>query len=208
MKKVFLHIMIICLFVSVSFASYTYTITEYQMLPSLTGTQSMLITDNGGGPYQYLSGNSSVIIQSTSVLEDGVGGVWHISLTENSFIDISGGQVNQLDLNNDATAVLSGGLIQQIWSYQSAWKQAGDPPAPVSNPHITIVYSDVLPTVNASNILTGLWGDGSAFSIQLHDVQGYSPVIENIQFQQIPEPVVSLFIVFGAALLRKGRKIQ
>jgi hypothetical protein len=49
MKKNTLYILFTCLFTSMSFATYTYTITEYQSLPDLKGEETMLITDQGGG---------------------------------------------------------------------------------------------------------------------------------------------------------------
>jgi hypothetical protein len=47
-KKLMLYMLFVCIFVSVS-GAYTYTITEYQTLPDLFGSQSMLITGQGGG---------------------------------------------------------------------------------------------------------------------------------------------------------------
>ena len=113
-----------------------------------------------------------------------------------------------IDIGGEATAFLSGGLIQQIWSGQYAWEwdYDVDPPAQVPNPHITIIYSGDLPTVTA-NVLTGLWGNGDPFSIYLSDVPegyGFSPAIENIQFELIPEPAT--FGLFGLGCLLMRRK--
>ena len=38
-----------CLLTCPGWASYTYVIDTYQLLPDLFGTESMLITNNGGG---------------------------------------------------------------------------------------------------------------------------------------------------------------
>jgi hypothetical protein len=204
MKKTILCISFVCLFVPMSFATYTYTITEYQILPSLSGTQSMLITNQGGGGYTALLDNSSLTVENTSILEQGVGGVWEIDLADNSHLDISGGQVHTIDIGNDATAILTGGLIQQIWSGQNAWEwdYGVDPPEWVSNPHITFVCDiDSVLHDTGTNILTGDWLDGSSFGIQLVDVDGYSPVIENIQI--IPEPATLLLLGLGGLLIRR-----
>ena len=113
--------------------------------------------------------------------------------------------MHTLDLGGDATVLLSGGLIEQLTSKQNAWKwdYDVDPPAKVPNPHITIIYSGDLPTLDENNILTGLWADGSAFSIQLIDVDGYSPVIDDIHF--IPEPKALALFGLGSLLLRRKK---
>jgi hypothetical protein len=154
-----------------------------------------------GGGLTYLSDNSSLTIESTSTLEQFSGGVWEIHPGGNSSLYITGGQVHEIAIINNATAYLSGGLIQQIWSQQIAWYQAGNPPVPVWNPHITIECLDHFYNTN-TKLLTGHWfDDGTAFSIQLVDVQGYSPAIQNIQF--IPEPATMLLLGLGGLLVRR-----
>jgi hypothetical protein len=72
----------------------------------------------------------------------------------------------------------------------------------VSNPHIEIVCD--LGSVNYDTVtkkLTGSWLDGIPFSIQLIDVSGYSPAIENIFFT--PEPATLCMMAAGALLLRR-----
>jgi len=60
--------------------------------------------------------------------------------------------------------------------------------------------------INGYNVLTGLWGNGDPFSIHLPNITGYSPAIENIQFQLIPEPTSLLLLSLGGLLLRRGNK--
>jgi hypothetical protein len=114
-----------------------------------------------------------------------------------TYLYFSGGEIHQLDVHSYATATLSGGMIEEIWSYQSAYTVSG-----LYNPHITIdcqldsVFHDT-----GTNILTGNWLDGSSFSIQLVDVDGYSPAIENIIF--IPEPATLILLAVGCAIIRR-----
>jgi hypothetical protein len=201
MMKKLIYSLFVCLFISTVSASYTYVIDTYQSLPDLIGMQSMLITGQGGGSYTYLSDSSSITVESTSTpLGQGTGGVWEIKISYNSSLHMSGGQVNIVNIGNAATAALSGGLIQQIRSSQSAWKNINGTPA--WNPHITIACLDYLHNPS-TNLLTGHWLDGTAFSIHLIDVQGYSPAIQNIQF--IPEPATMALFALGGILLRRKK---
>lgn len=202
MKKLIISLLA-WLCTSVSSASYTYTITEYQFLGSISGTESMLITDQGGGGYAALFDNSSLTIESTSTLEEGVGGVWEIQLINNSHLYMTGGQVHEIALGNNATARLTGGLIQQIWSSQYT---------ETYGPHITIVYSGELPTMQTIYglpHLVGQWGNGDPFAIYLSEVPannyGYDPAITNIRFELIPEPASLLLLGLGGLLIRNRK---
>jgi hypothetical protein len=87
---------------------------------------------------------------------------------------------------------------------QQAWVLAGDPAEPVPFAHVTFVCDvDSVVYDAQSNMLTGEWLDGSGFAVQLVDVDGYSPAIDNIQF--IPEPGTLLLVGAGGLLLRKRR---
>ncbi len=207
MKKATLYIMFMCFFVSPVLA-YTYEVYTYGDNETLTGTESILVDQQGGMDGLTLTQESTGTVLGTSTLGSGTGGIWHLSLGDDSYLDFSGGEVHQLDLNVNATATLSGGLVEEIWSYQIAWEwdNGFDPPEWVPNPHITIIYSGDLPTVDVSNVLTGLWGGGDPFSIYLSDVPegyGYSPAIENIQFEIIPEPATLLLFGLGGLLIRR-----
>ncbi len=201
MKKAALYILFVRLFVYPTYATH-YEITTNIYTPSLTlQTGDSLYMTNGGFDSLTLFGTSTAIIEGTSALEEFSGGVWYLSLANNSHLDMSGGQVNQLAMNNYAIAELHGGLIQQIWSYQ--WVPYTPGRDGVPNPNIKLYYSGDLPTLDSSNMLTGLWGNGDPFSIYLHNVPGYDPVIKNIQFILVPEPASLALLALGTLLLRR-----
>ena len=141
-----------------------------------------------------LTVDSTATIKGTSILEQFNGGVWEINLTNESSLTMSDGQVHQISIGNgDATATLTGGLIEAIYSYQS-----------VNNPHITLYYSGDLPTVQASggfDYLVGAWGDGTDFSIYLHNT-GYD-TYGNFDFVLVPEPTTLILFGLGGLWLRK-----
>ncbi len=115
-------------------------------------------------------------------------------------LNFYGGEVHEIGLGANGTAVLSGGRIDHLTTSQSIWKWVGQPAELVWNPHVTMVCS----THNydtATKLLTGTWLDGTAFRIQLIDSAGYAATIDNIRF--VPEPGTMLLLGLGGLLLRR-----
>jgi hypothetical protein len=138
--------------------------------------------------------NSYIEVQDTMPFQIDVGGIGNITSARNSHLLFSGGEMNSLWINENATAIIEGGSINYIRSFQS-----------LGSPHIEMVVKDY--AYNAStNLLTGIWGDDSTFSIELVDQDGYDPAFSNIAFTIVPEPATLLLISAGAILLRKRRK--
>ena len=132
------------------------------------------------------------------------GGIWDIYLDDDSELIYLGGETEEISIAENAEAVLTGGRIDYITSYQDAvftgeWDEFGDP---IYDGHIDLIVKDYQHNT-LTNLLTGTWADDTAFDIQLIDESGYDPAIENINFTIIPEPATLLLISLGAALIRK-----
>ena len=203
-KNVFL--ITVMLVASFAFADYTYVIEDGDNFGDLTlYDHESLVMTGGQGHHLNLSFWSRVRIEGTSPLvEEGNGGIWIIDMMSYATLEMLNGDVHHLELGSDSLAVLSGGSIDMLWSYQDvdllppvvkggAW---------IPDPHITMV-SEVWAHDVDTNILTGLWLDGSAYEIQLIDVAGFDPAIENIKF--VPEPISLLLFGLGAVAVRKRR---
>lgn len=191
MKKT-IYILFICLFISTGLA-YTYEVYTYTSSKTLYSAESILFDDEGGMNKLTLTIDSSAIIENTSTLKEGEGGVWQIILANNSHFDMFDGQVHEIDISHNATAILKGGLIESIYSYQI-----------VPDPHITLYYSGTLPMVqkiNGFDYLVGNWGNGDSFSIYLHNT-GYD-AYGNFNFILIPEPTALALLALGTLLLRR-----
>jgi hypothetical protein len=193
MKLSIFAIILLCL-VSVAFAT-DYTIDSgFVGALTLQNTDTLLMT-GGGIDSLILEDDSVATIQNTSSLEEFLGGVWELSLAGYSHLDLSGGEVHYLGMNSYATAALSGGLIEQIYSYQVV--------AP--DPHIEIICRNYS-WYSSTNILTGTWQDYTPFNIRLFNQTPYTPVINNIEFTIVPEPFSLLLFAAGGTLLTRRRR--
>ena len=180
-------------------AGYDYVIEDgYSGGLILEDSATLLMT--GGGVHEItLYDNTQALIQGTSPLGEFTGGIWDFTMAGYSQLEFSGGGIHEFTIGSYATASFSGGRIDEIRSYQAAYTHAGWP-----NPHIEMVCDiDTVDHNIATNMLTGNWLDGSGFEIQLVDIAGYDPVIENIQF--IPEPATLLLMGAATLLMRKRR---
>jgi hypothetical protein len=193
MKLSTLTITLIFCLVSTTFA-YDYIIEDgWTAGLTLQNNDTLLMTGGGMDDLTLYHTNTSAIIQDTSPLGEGIGGVWHILVA--GHLNVSGGEIHMIDIDYDGTATLSGGLIEQLWSSQLV--------AP--DPHIEIICRahswDAL-----TNILTGTWADDTTFNIRLFNQTPYTPVINNIEFTIVPEPFSLLLFAAGGTLLTRRRR--
>lgn len=189
-------ILFFCFIIDIS-SAYTYVVDTWQHIPDLSGTESILVTGQGGSVELNAADSSWVTVEATSLYNwINYGGIWVIDLFDSSHLDFSGGQAGAINLHLNATARFSGGMICGILSNQASKLQT-EPGVWIPNPHITVVYSGDIPTVDSSNVLAGFWGNGDSFSIQLADGLA-SSAYSNIHFELIPEPTT--LMLFGAGL--------
>jgi hypothetical protein len=182
--------------------AYTYTYgpgTNFYAM-GLEQNESMLV-NGGGGDSLTLFYNSYARIESTPPLGtyhgggEWEGGIWKISAGGSaSRLEVLGGEIGELLMSSGAHAYLYGGRIVSLYSYQQV-------PA-VSDKHIDLFCKSYSFSAG-SGMLTGIWGDDSSFSIQLINVGGYTPAIDNINFTIVPEPLTLGLFALGGLLVRR-----
>lgn len=197
MERLIQCLILVSVFASASLGAFDYEITNtYEYGIFSLNNESLLV--NGAGAYQIdAKGASYVEIENTLPLQVDIGGIYGLILDDNSTMNYFGGETGSLNIYEDAFAVLEGGRIDYISSYQFVH---GINQKIIK--HITIDCLDWNHNT-ATNLLTGHWNDNSAFSIQLVDQANYDPVIDNIHF--IPEPATLALFVFGGLLIRRKR---
>lgn len=172
-------------------SAYTHEIhSGYTAGVTLKEYEFLWMTGGGVGSID-LYAHSSAKIEGTSDLIQGSGGIWDIMAAGYSHLDFYGGEVQQLGMGSYATATLKGGRINSLRTHQGA-----------GYPYIDLYCLDWYHN-DLTNLLTGHWSDGSAFSIQLLDVAGTVKNIDNINFIIIPEPVTMLLLGLGGLLIRR-----
>ncbi len=206
MRMATILILTIC---STAFAGYDYMVTGGYFGSMIVKNHESLLMTGGGGAILTAEDYSILDIQNTAPLEPLSGGIWDISMTDKSQLNMAGGGIQLLGMGNESTAILSGGRIDNIESWQMVSVIGRDPITGESiyNRHIEMFVKDY--TFNTqTKILKGTWGDDSLFKIQLIDrtQYGYSPAIENIEFTIIPEPACCLIMGLGIIALYRSEK--
>lgn len=166
----------------------------YDSAFALENSESLKMTGGGIGVLSLFSSSYAEILGS-SPFQIGVGGIERLSAFDSSSFLVAGGHVHEIIATANATGTLAGGIIDRIRTTQV-----------VPDPHIEMFVRDYDFNVS-TNILTGTWEDFSTFSIFL-DNQGvpYDPVIENIKFTIVPEPMTLSVMGLGGFLVRRRRR--
>jgi len=145
------------------------------------------------------------------------GGIWHIGIgvygtlnisggeiknieaVEISTINMTGGNVYSLEMKNFSMTYLYGGQINTLASDQMAfWQPSGQTDL---NGWIQFFCREYDYDTDA-RILTGTWEDYSDFSIQLLNI-GTIPTYDQIEFHIIPEPGTIILLGLGGIFLKR-----
>ena len=189
MKKLAL---LISLVLSVSAFATDYTITGgYYGTKIYHNNDTLLMT--GGGVNSLTAEDYSVLdIRNTSPFAAGSGGIGTLDLEDSSRLGFSGGQLNWFDIDDYATAALSGGKINKLENDSQGGYAS-----------VEIICKEYSYNSQTKK-LTGIWGNDSAFNIQLADLAGYVPTYNILEFTIIPEPTTLLLLGLGGMLIRKS----
>jgi hypothetical protein len=147
-----------------------------------------LVVNGGGANVMEIRNASHIEVWSTAKpLGTGTGGITDLVLKNYSHLGYYGGETEELTIRNNSTAYLYGGRIDGITSMQYADVE-----------HIVIDcrkgWSWLYTGAKITGI-TGLWKDGSAFSIDFIDHPDFDPTWMNVDV--IPEPATLLMLGFG-----------
>ena len=200
--KLKVGLFILCMSVSLSFAGYSdgwITKSEYEYGVRWASSNPPLIVNGGGADVIEIRTSGRLEVRSTSIPVNGdwyTGGIRDIWLDDYSELLYLGGITDLITLDENAVAILTGGCIGAITSYQAVGWLHGQP----IEQHIEMVVRDHFYD-SATKMLTGHWLDNTSYSIQLINESGYDNVIDNIIFT--PEPATILLITLGGLLIRQ-----
>lgn len=171
------------------------TVGEYDGgIPGLENNDKLVV--NGGGSNLIDAwDNSRIEVYSTSLpLKLYEGGVYDIHLNDNSTLMFSGGATQSLKVYKNASALLTGGIINYITIYHYG--------SMTSN--VTIDCQDGWQWLYASGKIsgiTGLWDNGTAFQIAFSNPGSIFPDTANFVYV-IPEPASMLLVGLGCLMFR------
>lgn len=201
MKRTTHYLITICVCVPVSFGAFDHVISDtYEHGTVTLNSESLLVTGAGALSIRAYGSSYVELRETTPPLQMDVGGVWGMRLNDSSSMNYYGGETGDITFWDNSSAVIQGGRIDYISSYQYVLSSNQN-----YIPHIEIV-SNEYDFDSSTNKLTGVWMDDSTFDIQLVNQSGYDPVIENIFFT--PEPATLLLVGAGGLLLRRRTKLK
>jgi hypothetical protein len=157
-----------------------------------------LIVIGGGADRIYAEDYGYLEVRYTSTPISHSSGIRDIGLSDYSELLYLGGATNVISIHDRATATLKGGQINYIRSFQKVINDV-----PNIDLYCQTGWSWMYNTFGEIKGITGMWKNGSEFSIQFLDQSGYDPVWKNIHV--IPEPATLALLGVGGLLLRRKK---
>lgn len=197
MRPLFVTLLFMCGLSISAFGGYDYTISSgYYGDTTIENSKTLLMT--GGGITRLTAmGYNLLDIKNTTPYVPFSGGIGTLVLGSSSQLVMSGGEINWVDINGSGTAILSGGQINTLRNYNLQ---------PIDDKLVEIICKEY-DYDSQTQILTGTWGDGSAFNIKLSDSAQYTftPTYDVIKFTVIPEPATMLLLGLGGVLIHRRK---
>jgi len=188
-------------FYSVSQAGISYINSgEYQYAVRLEKYDKLIVQGGGADVIDAWDYSRLEVLSTSLPLGLDVGGVYDIFMDDHSSLLFAGGATDLINVYDHARAVLSGGQINDLRTFQKVVN---------NDPYVTIYcktgWSWIYNTSGEIKGITGLWNNGDGFSINFLDQtsRGYDPVWKNVRV--IPEPASLLLVGLGGLLLHRKK---